>query len=298
MTLDVVTTVITPAASYDLTDLPTIKDELSIAAASTQDDNWLKRGNTQASKAIANYCNRVLPSETVSDLIYLGRNRRLTIDGKTLQLTRWPVISIASVIEDAGLTSQTSLVLNTDYVLNAVNGQLVRLDLYGLPRQWTAKTVTAQYTAGYGSQITQATSIPATPGPYTVTVTNSATFAQDGGVSFVGGAALVLAASAPAAGQYSFVAATGVYTFNAADQGKSIAITYTYNQIPYDLVDATLRLVTMRFKQRGRDPMLVSESQPNLGDRRFWVGTVPGQKNAFPPEIEALLSSYCIPVVS
>jgi hypothetical protein len=51
-----------------------------------------------------------------------------------------------------------------------------------------------------------------------------------------------------------------------------VTITYGQTKIPDDVVDAALRLVTMRFKQKGRDPMLMSQSQPNLGDKRWWVG--------------------------
>lgn len=75
-----------------------------------------------------------------------------------------------------------------------------------------------------------ATSIPASS-PYTVTVAppSSGTFAEDMGVIFAAtGAQLSRVASAPAAGQYS-VSAGGVYTFAAADAGKSIAISYEYS---------------------------------------------------------------------
>jgi hypothetical protein len=58
--------------------------------------------------------------------------------------------------------------------------------------------------------------------PYIVTVFNAATFVGDEAT----GLPLTLVASAPAPGQYSV--ASGVYTFNSADAGKSILATYTY----------------------------------------------------------------------
>lgn len=74
----------------------------------------------------------------------------------------------------------------------------------------------------------QAAAIPASPGPYTVTVANSANFDEDlGVVSASTGSAFTRVASAPAAGQYSVSA--GVYTFAAADQGASIVISYAWN---------------------------------------------------------------------
>jgi hypothetical protein len=74
----------------------------------------------------------------------------------------------------------------------------------------------------------QAAAIPATPGPYTVTVTNSANFDQDlGVVNASTGSAFTRVASAPATGQYSVSA--GVYTFASADEGDSIIISYAWN---------------------------------------------------------------------
>jgi hypothetical protein len=71
-----------------------------------------------------------------------------------------------------------------------------------------------------------------------------------------------------------------------------------YAPIPADLVDATLRLVTARFKQRGRDPMLVEQTQAGaLGTQRYWVGTAPGQQGAFAPEISSLVEQYRVPVI-
>ena len=159
--------------------------------------------------------------------------------------------------------------------------------------------VSAAEPAGSDSALStavQAATVPASPGPYTITVANAATFSVDVGVAYASGAPLVAVASAPAHGQYSVAA--GVYTFNAADAGASVTITYGQTKIPDDVVDAALRLVTMRFKQKGRDPMLMSQSQPNLGDKRWWVGSVPGQNGALPPEIKGLLEgAYRVPVV-
>lgn len=67
--------------------------------------------------------------------------------------------------------------------------------------------------------------------PYTLTVAppNSGTFVADLGVVLAStGAQLVRVASAPAAGQYS-VNASGVYTFDSADAGKAILVSYEYS---------------------------------------------------------------------
>lgn len=74
-----------------------------------------------------------------------------------------------------------------------------------------------------------ATAIPAGT-PYTITVAppNTGTFGSDMGVFFAAtGVQLTRVTSAPAAGQYS-VSAAGVYTFAAADAGKSVGLSYEY----------------------------------------------------------------------
>lgn len=76
-----------------------------------------------------------------------------------------------------------------------------------------------------------AATIPATPGPYTLTVAppGSGSFVSDLGVQdATSGAQLSRVASAPATGQYS-VSAAGVYTFATADQGKAVRISYEYS---------------------------------------------------------------------
>jgi hypothetical protein len=91
--------------------------------------------------------------------------------------------------------------------------------------------------------------IPATPGPYTVTVTNHTTFTQDGGVILCGASELfnvqmtrVGTSATPTTGQYK-VSTGGVYTFAAADQGKTIIIDYEYTSASGNLL--TLNNVVM-----------------------------------------------------
>lgn len=86
--------------------------------------------------------------------------------------------------------------------------------------------------------VAESHTIPATPGPYTVTVTppSSGTFVQDLGVTFQtnpsnfsGVSALynVGSGSLTATGQYKV--ATTTYTFDSADQGKTVLISYSYS---------------------------------------------------------------------
>ena len=69
-------------------------------------------------------------------------------------------------------------------------------------------------------------SVPAAT-PWTVTVSNSATFVADFGVTYANtGVQLEPVASGPTQGQYSFAA--GVYTFATADASAAVLISYTY----------------------------------------------------------------------
>lgn len=74
----------------------------------------------------------------------------------------------------------------------------------------------------------EAHAVPAST-PFTVTVTNSATWATDYGVVFTAtGVPLTPVTSAPTTGQYSVAA--GVYTFAAADTGLAVQVSYAYTQ--------------------------------------------------------------------
>jgi len=75
---------------------------------------------------------------------------------------------------------------------------------------------------------TVGTLIPGTPYQITPTVPGSGTWAADEGVFDLStGRQMTRVASAPATGQYTVSA--GVYTFAAADTGKTVAINYKYN---------------------------------------------------------------------
>lgn len=295
---NVVLTVMQAAASYDLTDYETAKNELGIDASNTKDDEFITRNVSQVSAAAANYCNRVFQVEQLTEVIYIERPRLPGHQGfsDTLQLSRWPLVNVSSVIENLGQDDENDLVLGTDYLVKSpANGQLLRLDSdTANPAPWCARFVTIVYTAGYGAQGTQAATVPAT-GPYTIEVANADEFSIDLGVTYSNGTALVAVTGAPSAGQYAVN--DGTYTFAAADASAGVDITYAWNDIPLDLVEAVLRGVTQRFKARTRDPMMMRQDQPGgAGMQQWWVGMQRGQRSVFPPEISCLLDSYAVPI--
>ena len=77
--------------------------------------------------------------------------------------------------------------------------------------------------------------VPSSPGPYTVTVTNSASFVEDQGVT-EGGSPLTRVTGSPATGEYSVDEGTGIYTFNSASADDSIVISYRYTLNPSSYV--------------------------------------------------------------
>jgi hypothetical protein len=93
-------------------------------------------------------------------------------------------------------------------------------------------------------------SIPATPFTVTPTVPSSGTFVADLGVfDATTGAQYTRVASAPATGQYSVNAATGVYTFAAADTLKAVTFNFEYSA-----TSTTANLFTINNRQMGYTP--------------------------------------------
>lgn len=102
--------------------------------------------------------------------------------------------------------------------------------------------------AGQAMAVAESGSIPATPGPYTLTVTHSATFKEDLGVFFASnGIQLTRVVTGPATGQYSVDESTGIYTFAAADQGLAVTLYYTYTV-------TTLKQISMANQLMGVGP--------------------------------------------
>lgn len=103
-------------------------------------------------------------------------------------------------------------------------------------------------TAGIVSDVydTTGAAIPASS-PYTITPTvpSSGTWSADLGVRDANGLPMTRVASAPATGQYSVAA--GVYTFAAADSGKTVFINYEYTATSTTAQKSTVKNVIMGY---------------------------------------------------
>jgi hypothetical protein len=135
------------------------------------------------------------------------------------------------------------------------------------------QNVAVQYTAGYTIPVpSEAQTVPAS-GPYTIAATNGATFYSDQGVMLADGTPLASSgASAPGPGQYqppqAGVLPSGLYTFNAAQAGAAVLLSYTYGAPPFDLQEACARLVAQMYRKRswiGQD----SQVQPQVGTTAY-----------------------------
>jgi hypothetical protein len=107
-------------------------------------------------------------------------------------------------------------------------------------------------TGGNDVNVNETDTIPATS-PYTITVTNSATFSGDEGVIYKTGPnagqklQLITGGGTPASGQYKF--SSGVYTFAAADTGLQVNISYISTSV-------TGRTLTVENHAQGYGPSL------------------------------------------
>lgn len=142
-------TIITPAASKDLTTRARIKSILKITRPD-EDSNidWFIKS---ASAAVAQFCNRTFAQEVVSEQIRMPMMDLLSFPRHParhhpykLVLSRFPISTIASVIED-GTTLDPTV---PDYECELSRGILTRIREDG-ESSWYAQKVVVQYTAGY-----------------------------------------------------------------------------------------------------------------------------------------------------
>lgn len=131
------TTLSGSAASRDLTTLATMK--LALGLTDSSQDAWLSAEITQASQVVASYCARVFAQETLIDSFRLRGCR-----GDRLNLSRAPVASITSVVED-----DVTLTATLDYEFDVGTGYLWRLDGSDNRTVWTGAKVVVTFVAGY-----------------------------------------------------------------------------------------------------------------------------------------------------
>lgn len=127
-------TIVTPATVTALTDLTAVKLELGISG--TAEDAYLQAQIANASAAAMAWCARVFAREVVSEVW------RPELALEVLSLSRYPVATISSVVEDG------TTLASTDYELDAEAGMLWRLSS-DERTAWRARKITVAYTGGF-----------------------------------------------------------------------------------------------------------------------------------------------------
>lgn len=147
-------TVTTAATVTALTTLAAVKTELDITG--TDENDWLLAQIAVATDQICSYLNvpvagdgtKTLGRETIVETIRFPHNtvwgpQRNFVERKDIILSRHPVLSVSSVVEDG-------TALTTDeYELDGAQGTLSRLTTDDFKRTWFANKVVVTYVAGW-----------------------------------------------------------------------------------------------------------------------------------------------------
>ena len=146
----VTTTIAIPAANRNLETLAIAKDDWAIKGSG--DDAFLARAIARCSAAAEQFCNRSFALETVVDTIQLERDPypyQVPAGAAKLQLSRYPVVALTSLIESDDTANSQTLVEGDDFSVNYATGQVLRLDTFGRQMAWPALVYVATYSAGY-----------------------------------------------------------------------------------------------------------------------------------------------------
>ena len=151
------------------------------------------------------------------------------------------------------------------------------------------QNIAVEYTAGYTNDaVSEAVTVPVTPGPYTVAVANASSFYADAGVTLTDGTPLTPVSGAPGPLQYNpptyGSVPRGTYTFNAAQQGADLEISYSFGAVPQDLNECATKVVATYYR---RPKWLDQTSQMQPG-----VGTTAFSRSEWAPECMSVIDAY------
>lgn len=205
-------------------------------------DPLVARLISATSAFIQNWLNRIIASNTYTQA-FDGQNMQ------TMLLPQYPVTAINSLTVDGQtITARPALTFPAVYSNGSgytfTDAGRLAVTGYVFPRGY--QNVTVSWVAGF-LIADEAQTIPASA-PYEL-ATLARWSAGDRGVTFAAtGVALTAVSSAPASGEYSVDGS--VYTFNAADAGLGVLISYAY--VPFDVEQACIDTMGDWFKYRER----------------------------------------------
>ncbi len=267
-------------ATGDLATLDVVKQFLAVTT--TASDAVIARQIRQITQEIFNYLQRST---------HLSRTYTDVLDGhagRAAFLQQWPVTSITSVSID-GEVVPVSTDQGVGYLLQAWDGYppgiVQSVDLIGYAFCYGRQNVQIAYRAGYLIS-DEAQTIPATT-PFTITVDQpQGPWAQDEGVTFSDGTALVKVTGTPAAGQYALSTedgdGPGTYIFAEADASLAVLISYSY--APSALEDACINWASERYKRRDR----IGQKSKSLGGQE----TISFDNSGMPDYIKTALQPF------
>ncbi|MGH6967571.1 MAG: hypothetical protein ACREEN_00505 [Stellaceae bacterium] len=301
MTFRTIETVVAPAqpgsgtptpGAYDLTTLAVVKSELTMT--DTENDTILQQYITQESDVISRYCNRVFQVEGVQNTVWIERDpTNFMAHGPlwSLQLSRWPIPFTTSTTF-TGNTHGTNVVdgISAGAIAQLKAGMMVFAG--DLP---TGAMVQAVNIGSGSITLSTAVSDMMTGVSFTTGISVVVTGGDDAPLTLVQGtdfmvnpttgALLRLSSTTGQVIQWPFLPLTTIFPAG-------------YAALPGAVQDAAIRLVTARWKQRGRDPTVKQENQPGLGGPQYWVGTIPGSRGSMPPEIADKLDNFRVPMAA
>jgi hypothetical protein len=266
--------------STDLTTLTNAKAWLGINAST--DDVLLARLITAVSGFVQRWLNRNIASQSYTehrDGMGYGEGRRVMV------LANYPVTAISSLTVDgiAIPASPDNGDLQAGYGFDDGSIWLSASSAYassfwpnGYQFARGRRNVVVSYTAGYLISGEAAT----VPSSSAYTVTTARPWNGDRGVTYANGTALTAVASNPSQGQYSV--SEGAYSFNAADAGAAVLITYSYT--PEEIEQAVIELLSLRYRERSR----IGQKSQTLGAGE----TVAYITADMPDSVKALLQQY------
>lgn len=313
-----ITTVLTAATVTDLTNLTDAKLELAIPGSDTSQDSWLNLVIPQITGTIQAYCNRIFANQVYMDLLRIRRpSGALAVQGGAdpLALGRMPIAAVSDVFDLTGAPSVAPPAIATP-------GPTITL-----AAAMTNNQATMQLSAPLGTAYPFDVLIDTGANQEVATVTGLASGTTYNVTRGAAGTAAVAHKINVPVNQaldptlYEFEADSGFLTRLDTDGAGNfwpirwgtgeIVVIYSagfilpgwsnppagYPVMPADIEDAALRLLTMRFKARGRDPMVRSQGEQGIGQVVYWVGATPGQQGSLPPEIQGLVDKYRIRAV-
>ena len=215
----------------------------------TSDSALIVRLIQQASRFILNHTDRT------SFFKFTNSEQRDGLGGNSMVFSVFPVRDVTSVIVDnntipaAPALPQGGSGYRYEQWDGRPPGGAQQISIIGGFFTRGSLNVQLDYTSGFYIS-GEAGLIPATPGPYTVTVAQPhGPWGRDDGVTKGGIAMTRISTGTPIAGQYK-ADTGGIYTFAAADQGQAVIISYSY--IPADIEQACIEIVAERYRYMKR----------------------------------------------